>query len=225
MSKNAILFLAVVGVVSAEVEATLGGGGVAGACPGSGDCCAPNGTPGCSDFDCCDFICFVDSFCCDVEWDQNCADLAIGLCDPGACGSVCPGSGDCGAPNGTPGCDDIECCEKVCAADPFCCDSKWDDQCAAEAAVLCACITCPYGDITSTKGLCIPDCTGGPNDVNFDDILCVIDGFANMALCPCGDICGEGGDTCIPNGSIDFGDIIYALEAFAGNPPCPDPCS
>ena len=60
------------GTTPGEVEVTFhgdGGGGVAGACPGSGDCCVPNGTPGCSDFECCDFICFIDSYCCDVEWD------------------------------------------------------------------------------------------------------------------------------------------------------------
>lgn len=99
-------------------------GSAAGSCPGSGNCCVSNGTPGCNDFDCCELICFIDSFCCDDEWDRDCADLAIGFCDPGTCSGVggCPGSGDCCESNGTPGCNDESCCELVCTQDAFCCD-------------------------------------------------------------------------------------------------------
>ena len=66
----------------------------AGPCPGSGDCCTENGTPGCSDFECCDLICFFDPSCCDFEWGRDCADLASDLCSPSACGG---GGGDTGA--------------------------------------------------------------------------------------------------------------------------------
>ncbi len=52
--------------------------------PAAGDCCIPNGTPACDDFICCDFICeVVDPFCCDVAWDQMCADHAWVYC-------ICP---------------------------------------------------------------------------------------------------------------------------------------
>lgn len=36
-----------------------------------------------------------------------------------------------------PGCCSAECCELVCAQDPFCCDARWDSICAAEATALC----------------------------------------------------------------------------------------
>jgi hypothetical protein len=38
------------------------------------------------------------------------------------------------SPNGTPGCNDANCCNAVCAFDPFCCTILWDDDCAAAAA-------------------------------------------------------------------------------------------
>ncbi|MFM7261919.1 MAG: hypothetical protein ACKO3W_15110, partial [bacterium] len=53
--------------------------------PKSGDCCAANGTPSCSDEACCNSVCAADAYCCDVEWDQICADQAEFLC--GACGA------------------------------------------------------------------------------------------------------------------------------------------
>ncbi len=47
--------------------------------------------------------------------------------DNPACG---PGAGPCDEPNGSPGCDDVECCNSVCDLDPFCCDVEWDEYCA-----------------------------------------------------------------------------------------------
>ncbi len=41
---------------------------------------SPDLTPGCSDAACCSIVCGADSFCCDTEWDQTCADTAIASC-------------------------------------------------------------------------------------------------------------------------------------------------
>lgn len=67
-------------------------------CPGTGDCCdgAGTGTPACTDTTCCNRVCALDPFCCDVEWDEFCAtngfeDSGIGaavLC-PDLCGPTC----------------------------------------------------------------------------------------------------------------------------------------
>lgn len=104
--------------------------------PESGDCDVENGTPGCSDEVCCLAICEIDLFCCKEVWDDSCAVLAIELCDGGGgCGS--PGAGDCHSNNGTPACDDQECCFDVCAADPYCCETAWDQICADAAAFIC----------------------------------------------------------------------------------------
>lgn len=56
------------------------------------------------------------------------------------------GCTDCGRPDAdgclsshtSPGCDDADCCDRVCAIDPACCQTSWDDPCAATALELCA---------------------------------------------------------------------------------------
>ena len=40
-------------------------------------------------------------------------------------------------PSYTAGCTDEDCCTSVCVIDPFCCESRWDAVCAAEAGFLC----------------------------------------------------------------------------------------
>ncbi|MEE9130404.1 MAG: hypothetical protein V3T84_10320, partial [Phycisphaerales bacterium] len=44
-----------------------------------GSCGEPNGSPGCEDPCCCTLVCESNPFCCIIEWDQPCADIAIGL--------------------------------------------------------------------------------------------------------------------------------------------------
>ena len=49
-------------------------------CPGEGACDEPNGTPGCNNLTCCRTVCLVDPTCCDMTWDQECADIAVDSC-------------------------------------------------------------------------------------------------------------------------------------------------
>ena len=52
--------------------------------PAAGSCCVNTGTPGCNDFDCCQAVCSIDPFCCDVAWDTVCASQVVSfpaLCD------------------------------------------------------------------------------------------------------------------------------------------------
>ncbi len=56
-------------------------------------------------------------------------------CTPVTCGSE--DAGDCCTANGTPFCNDADCCSIVCSVDPFCCSVAWDGICADEAASLC----------------------------------------------------------------------------------------
>jgi hypothetical protein len=156
------------------------------ACPGDGDCCVDNGTPGCDDAACCEAVCAADPFCCDVAWDGICADGAADLCgcDSGVCG---PGSGDCCSDNGTPGCDDVTCCEAVCAVDPFCCETSWDGICADEAADMCS--GCSSSDCCEANG------TPGCDNQSCQDTVCAVDPFCcNIAW---DSICaGEASDLC-----------------------------
>ena len=57
--------------------------GAAGFCPGFGDCCVANGSPGCDNTTCCFAICEINLLCCKFTWDEACADLAAA--DPDNC--------------------------------------------------------------------------------------------------------------------------------------------
>ncbi len=108
-----------------------------GDCPNDPDadsCCQPNlGQLGCDDQACCQIVCSINPFCCNVGWTSTCAITATNHCvlACGDCGSF--SAGDCCTPNDTPYCHDEKCCESVCAVDPFCCDAEgggvWDQSC------------------------------------------------------------------------------------------------
>ena len=50
-----------------------------GACgmPTAGSCYEANGTPGCSEADCCESICEIDPYCYIVQWDAPCRGKAL----------------------------------------------------------------------------------------------------------------------------------------------------
>ena len=63
---------------------------------------------------------------------------------------------------------------------------------------------------------------------DFDDILCVLNGFAGDFFGPCA-FFGADLEAGVTNGVIDFDDVVAALDAFAGNsyfdnPEHVDPC-
>lgn len=104
---------------------------------GCGECahaCCATGGPGCEDpgIEAC--ICSADAFCCESEWDSVCVDEVWN----DGCGD-CPH--DC-CDTGGPGCENavgdegsrIEDC--VCAADPYCCETEWDEQCVSAVGTL-----------------------------------------------------------------------------------------
>ncbi len=179
-------------------------GGIAGdPCgEGAGTCCAPNGTPGCDDVDCCNLVCGLDDFCCDFEWDQSCVDSANAFCGD-LCAADCgsPGTGGCCVENGTPFCDDEECCNQICAIEPFCCDNQWDLTCAAMANDPdTGCSICVNEACTETSGTCcLANGTPGCDDPQCCNTVCSIDPFccdvtfdaqcAATAQAECGDLC------------------------------------
>jgi hypothetical protein len=52
--------------------------------PESGDCFVEHWTPWCTDEACCELICKLDSFCCEIQWDDLCASYAAEFCRPPA---------------------------------------------------------------------------------------------------------------------------------------------
>ncbi|MCH9683505.1 MAG: hypothetical protein K0V04_18855 [Deltaproteobacteria bacterium] len=63
-----------VGVAVNSCGAECGGNG------GGGDCCMPNGSPGCDDAMTQDCVCMIDAFCCNQMWDQKCVQVATQQC-------------------------------------------------------------------------------------------------------------------------------------------------
>jgi hypothetical protein len=144
--------------------------------PSDHDCCT-TGSPGCNDVACCVVVCSQDAFCCDSAWDLMCVQLADQLCaEP--CPSPCTKDNphDCVTAGG-PGCNDVDCCENVCAADPFCCDTAWDGLCVSSAQISCGkcdgCVFCQPGATLELEA-CGQDQNGGCNSEPFayQDIAC-----------------------------------------------------
>ncbi len=73
------------------------------------------GTP---DEPCTQVVCSIDAFCCEVEFDEICQDIASQQCDTGG-----------GGP---------QCLDKVCAVDSYCCEVEFDSICQEIADRECA---------------------------------------------------------------------------------------
>ena len=89
-------------------------------------------------------ICAADSFCCNNSWDATCVGEVKTVCGLTTCGGGTGGGGGgttCShaiCSTGTKlvtGCD--PCATKVCAADSYCCNNKWDSVCVSEVGSVC----------------------------------------------------------------------------------------
>jgi len=113
----------------------------------TGDCMTARGEnqPGCGTPSCCNRVCAVDRFCCDVTWDSFCASEAAGYCTAGfpACNAR---AGACTDPQAEAGCSNVECCNAVCQADPFCCITEWDQSCVDRSGLICTACGRDQGD-------------------------------------------------------------------------------
>ncbi|MEM7356013.1 MAG: serine protease [Acidobacteriota bacterium] len=68
---------------------------------------------------CTELVCSIDPYCCEVEFDEICEDLASQQCQSGGTG---PGQ---------------QCTEQVCAIDAYCCEVEFDEICEQIAADEC----------------------------------------------------------------------------------------
>ena len=104
----------------------------------TGNCCEAHLGLACEDESCCAVVCAADPVCCEGAWDSACATRARTLC-PDLCGVECGDecAGDCCTAHDNPSCNDASCCAQVCAADPVCCEARWDFVCANTARALC----------------------------------------------------------------------------------------
>lgn len=134
---------------------------------------SPGGEPGCGTAECCAGTCGLDWYCCDVTWDSKCAGEAEGICD-GNFSACNAGAGACDVNHGTPGCDNVTCCNTVCFSDPFCCLTEWDDTCVDAAQAACF-LTCGAGALG--QGCFEEHATPGCSDETCCTIVCRQDDF------------------------------------------------
>jgi hypothetical protein len=80
-------------------------------------------------------ICAVDPWCCNNSWDALCQSRVASTC-----GLSCSNCNACicaqqSGPIGN-GCDG-QCSNKICAVDPYCCNTRWDALCVQRVASTC----------------------------------------------------------------------------------------
>jgi hypothetical protein len=77
-------------------------------------------------------------------------------CGPPANPACTGATGDCCAANPSGACSDALCCNTVCACDPFCCTTEWDNACATTGSNG---NQCGAGELC--EALCSPTCPAG----------------------------------------------------------------
>lgn len=108
-------------------------------------------------------------------------------------------SGDCcdKEGNGTPGCNNSECCFLICEFDPHCCETAWDASCGFQAFFLCdVCLNppkCPWdlnesGVVDTSDLLALFAQWGTAGSADFDgngtvDTSDLLTLFANWGVC------------------------------------------
>uniref|UniRef100_A0A7S0A4G3 SMB domain-containing protein n=1 Tax=Pyrodinium bahamense TaxID=73915 RepID=A0A7S0A4G3_9DINO len=100
----------------------------------TGYCLQERQASGCSDPTCCAAVCAADAFCCEQGWDGLCMEEANESCNLLRCTSIAEA---CDQTHGSPGCNDVACCQEVCEEDAFCCNSEWDSDCRDAARDHC----------------------------------------------------------------------------------------
>ncbi|MEY4848943.1 MAG: hypothetical protein RLZZ36_2056 [Pseudomonadota bacterium] len=145
--------------------------------PATGSCLVVHENPNCNDTTCCSRVCTIDPACCATSWDQSCVAWADRFCF--SCGN--PRAGNCCHQNETPYCNDRVCCETVCAADQFCCETRWDTLCGEVATEVCGQCerVCGYTDPAnpSARSCRTVHTQPGCSDAICCDSVCYIDNF------------------------------------------------
>jgi len=139
--------------------------------PGTGSCdhtvCEIGGPLDVSCGACSKAVCTNDAYCCTESWDQICVNEVDQYCAT-PCGGTTPGCSpdiciDPDLPKQDPSCGD--CTWAVCDADPFCCNTKWDQYCVDATATLPDCtVQCGGGggcahDECEEGGALAPTCS------------------------------------------------------------------
>lgn len=153
--------------------------------PDAGSCYEAHITPGCGDEACCTEVCALDPFCCDINWDGDCAQSAIAHC------AVTPANDNCDtafaiAP-GTALLETFAATDGLPIANPICIEGGGSPS----ANDLWFAYT-PNVDGVASVSTC-------GNAISFDSAIEVYAGSCgNLTLVACD---GNGGSSCLPLGA------------------------
>lgn len=181
--------------------------------PLAGSCYFPSLTAYCNDATCCEAVCAVEPTCCEVAWDQACANIADTAC-PRCGGSQ---TGACNEVHAAPFCNIESCCQTVCSIDPTCCTDTWDQACV-DLSPACAlgcgapiagpCDAAHPGRFCNDAECCSLVCLA------YDPNCCLTAWDANcaaIAIAQCGPNCRA---DLSDNGVVDAQDIALLLNAW-----------
>ncbi|MEM6992152.1 MAG: hypothetical protein AAF721_16700 [Myxococcota bacterium] len=209
------------GVGSGDTTTTddSGGGGL------GGDCCEIAPTSGCNDVAVEMCVCDQDEFCCAMQWDDLCVELAAG------CGAACElPEPTCCDPQRAGGCVDTEISDCTCLLDPACCDTAWSPACVALSVAECTNL-CEGIDFQGEGDCCEPHATAGceANDVQIcacaaDEFCCArewdeacVEGAVEVCALECpGAEGGESGETDSGTGDGALGGTTAELSSSTG---------
>ncbi|MCH7720220.1 MAG: hypothetical protein IH988_04420 [Planctomycetes bacterium] len=183
---------------------SAGARGAGGTCPGDGNCCIPNDTPGCDDEKCCLLVCFSNVFCCEQPWGPGCVELAEALCE--FC-DACEDDLDCD--------DGDDCTFDSCKVDTGQC---FNDEIHCDDGDQCTDDFCQGGECQHTDtGHCCEGCGTCAGDGNCDGAVDPLDSGAILARFSL-DPCNENEDDCKYDvncdGAIDPLDTGFVLARF-----------
>lgn len=107
------------------------------------DKCTTGGAFSSASDPCVSSICAVDPYCCNVAWDSTCVTEVRTVCNSLTCPEA---NGTCGHSLCTTGasllnyCDSTKanCVSSICAVDPYCCSTAWDDICMDQVESVCS---------------------------------------------------------------------------------------
>jgi len=174
---------------------------------GAGDCCAANGSAGCSDMGCTQAICAADPQCCTTDWDAMCAAAAVSAPECAGTGS-CPACGDDTAEGAEP-CDGSDLSGETCGSQGFdggsldcqadcsgfdtaACTNFVGDCCAANGSPGCDDAACTSAICASDPSCCVDWDAGCAADAAAEPACLSVGG----SCATCGDGTAEAPETC-----------------------------
>jgi hypothetical protein len=169
---------------------------------GTQPCCTSSRGPGCEDEDIQACVCASNPYCCHVAWDHKCVQMVDRL----GCDQCAPGpfeGSDCCVSQMSASCGDRSTAACVCAFDPYCCETAWDEICVAQVEAY-DCGTCDSA-LDAEGDCCSKQFGPGCDDPELESCVCTLDAFCCQvawdelcvegALDDCGGCPDGGGET------------------------------